>query len=536
VLARLARLAADASARRVLPLPRIQRSLPADAALVLWVDVSALGEHWSCVVRRQGPPAWRRLPGSGKTGAWTGEDDRLALNLYQALAVPQRVGAPKHLIEALRRQRLDPLRPHLRAQGKLPAVRRLLVVPSGLMALVPFEALIEEFQVSYVPSGSLYARLREQHRGVSGAPLLAVGDPVFEKPGATLPEPPDHGAVLKGVLPGSNAARAGLRGGDVVLAVGGRRLESAADLPEALSRLPGVVAWWRDGKRGSVRLGAGPLGAVVDERSARAAVRAWRRLESAVVRGSGHQRLPGTRREVKAIERLAGSGTTLLGSTASEQELDRLAGAGKLKDFRLVHFATHGEIDWARPERSALILAQDRLPDALAQASQGKKVYDGRLTVATIRSAWRLDADLVVLSACQTGLGRPAGGDGLLGFAHAFLSRGARAVLLSRWKVEDTATALLMVRFYENLLGKRAGLNKGMGRAEALAEAKRWLRRLPRQQAETLAARHAGGVLRGTEGDARPLVRGESAKLPEGDRPFAQPFYWAAFSLVGDPD
>jgi CHAT domain-containing protein len=246
--------------------------------------------------------------------------------------------------------------------------------------------------------------------------------------------------------------------------------------------------------------------------------------------------LPGTRLEVAALARLVPRSTTLLGSDASEQELERLNEQGKLKTFRLLHFATHGQVDWRRPDRSALILAQDRLPRALERVRQGKGALDGRLTVETIRASWQLDADLVVLSACQTALGKDAGGEGVLGFAQAFLQKGARSVVLSRWKVDDTATALLMVRFYENLLGKRKGLKQGMGRAEALAEAKKWLAGLKRKQAEELAARLSGGVLRGTEGEARPVVKGKEVKLPQGERPFAHPYFWAAFVLVGDPD
>ncbi len=189
-----------------------------------------------------------------------------------------------------------------------------------------------------------------------------------------------------------------------------------------------------------------------------------------------------------------------------------------------------------RFEQAARLAAKIAALRATWKLRRGKKAYDGRLTVQTIHDDWQLDADLVVLSACQSGLGQDAGGEGLLGFAQALLSRGARSVVLSRWKVEDTATALLMVRFYENLLGKRAGLKKGMGRAAALAEAKSWLRQMPRKQAGELAARLGGGVLRGTEGEALPVVKGKEAKLPGGERPFAHPYYWAAFVLVGDPD
>jgi CHAT domain-containing protein len=247
--------------------------------------------------------------------------------------------------------------------------------------------------------------------------------------------------------------------------------------------------------------------------------------------------LPGTRLEVRALARLAQEATVLLGSAASEKNLEQLASSGKLKGFRLIHFATHGEVVEQRPELSALILAQDRLPSRPAEAVRGgEKALDGRLTVGTILRDWKLDADLVVLSACQTALGKEAGGEGLLGFTQAFLEKGARAVVLSRWKVDDAATTLLMVRFYENLLGKRPGLKKALGRAAALAEAKKWLAGLKRKEAEPLAAHLGNGTLRGTEGDVRPVVKGKAASLPEGERPFAHPYFWAAFVLVGDPD
>jgi CHAT domain-containing protein len=245
--------------------------------------------------------------------------------------------------------------------------------------------------------------------------------------------------------------------------------------------------------------------------------------------------LPGTRWEVGALAALwpADKAEVLLGSQASEQELDRLAAAGRLRQFRFLHFATHGQIDPVSASRSALLLANDRLPDDVEQARKGQKVYTGRLTAAAMLQ-WQLDADLVTLSACETALGKEAGGEGYLGFAQVLFKAGARALVLSRWKVDDTATALFMVRFYQNLLGKRAGLKAQLGRAAALREAQQWLRGLDRSETEKLWAEMAGGEVRGSESKLKPLSA--PALVPAGDRPYAHPYYWSAFMLMGDPD
>jgi tetratricopeptide (TPR) repeat protein len=538
-LSRLVRTAAEISARQVLPLADIQKQLGTDAALVLWLDTHEVGEHRACVVRCQGAPAWVRLPGTGKDQAWTAEDRDLAERLYRLLQQPtHRATERQRLREALRQQRLDPLRPQLEARDGLPAVRQLLVVPTGWAGLVPLEVLSRDYRISYVPSGSVYARLRQQHRPVEGSSLLALGDPVFTAPAVRQPEPPAQGLLLNFIQPGGNAGRAGLRSGDVLLQMGGTPLTSIADLKKALTE-GGAVRYWREGREQSVKVPAGALGVRVDNRPAPQAVTAWRSTEaSPVTRGPDPVTLPGTRWEVQTLSRLVPKTTTLLGSDASEQRLDELARHGQLKTFRLLHLATHGVVDWQTPRRSRLELSRDRLPDP-KDTTPGKKRYTGELTVGDIRQDWKLDADLVVLSACQTALGPDRRGDGLLGFAQAFLQCGARCLVLSRWAAEDTATALLMLRFYENLLGKRKDLDKPLGRAEALEEAKHWLRELSRQDAEALAAALQGGKLsdtltRGSVVELNPKER--PVKLPEGERPYAHPFYWATFVLVGDPD
>jgi CHAT domain-containing protein len=229
---------------------------------------------------------------------------------------------------------------------------------------------------------------------------------------------------------------------------------------------------------------------------------------------------------------------TLLGPGASEPDLDRLAASGELGRFGFIHLATHGVIDEGTPIRSAVILTQTGLPDPLKQVLHQKPVFDGRLSVREIQRTWDLKAELVTLSACETALGRQAGGEGFVGFTQALLMSGARSVCLSLWKVDDTATALLMQRFYANLLGRRPGLTAPMPKAEALQEAKTWLRGL--RQTEVLAATTAlsGGVERGKGVKARQSSEG-SAAVPAGednDRPYAAPYFWAAFVLAGDPD
>ena len=109
----------------------------------------------------------------------------------------------------------------------------------------------------------------------------------------------------------------------------------------------------------------------------------------------------------------------------------------------------------------------------------------------------------MTLSACETALGRDAGGEGFVGFTQALLMSGTRSVCLSLWKVDDTATALLMQRFYANLLGRRAGLTGPMPKAEALREAKAWLRGLRRAEVLALTAELSGGVERGKGAKAR---------------------------------
>ncbi len=291
-----------------------------------------------------------------------------------------------------------------------------------------------------------------------------------------------------------------------------------------------VLAVWREGQTLELTAAPGPLGVVPSKDSAAEGIRARREGDALLrgLRGNTLPSLPGSRTEVQAIARLFPQAEMLLGSDASEQRLDDLVAQGRLRQYRYLHFATHGLMNDRIPLQSSLALAQDHLPDPLAQVLAGKRAYDGRLTADQILQTWKLDADLVTLSACDTGLGRQGGGDGYIGFAQVLFLAGARSLVLSLWEVDDRATALLMVRFYQNLLGKRDGLTKPLPKAEALAEAKRWLRGLSRAEVERLVKALPNGTRLGKAKDPGPVVTAAA-------RPFAHPYYWSAFILIGDP-
>jgi CHAT domain-containing protein/tetratricopeptide (TPR) repeat protein len=188
-------------------------------------------------------------------------------------------------------------------------------------------------------------------------------------------------------------------------------------------------------------------------------------------------RLPATLREAKAITDVSPPDEVMVatGFTASKERVVSRA----LKDYRIVHFATHGLLNTASPELSGVVLS---LFDEHGQSREGflrlHNVYDMELT-----------ADLVVVSGCRTGLGREVRGEGVVGLTGAFMYAGAKSVVSSLWKVDDDATAELMSHFYA------AMLRDGLPPPAALRAAKRevW-----------------------------------------GQGRWRAPFYWAAFTLQGE--
>lgn len=151
-------------------------------------------------------------------------------------------------------------------------------------------------------------------------------------------------------------------------------------------------------------------------------------------------RLPASLREAKAIMAVTpqSEGAMAVGFEANRARIM----SDEFKNYRIIHFATHGILDSEHPEMSGLLLS---MIDKEGNSQNG---------YLRLRDIYGLDvhADLVVLSACRTGLGRSVQGEGLIGLTHGFMYAGSKSVVASLWKVDDEATAELMKNFYAYML------------------------------------------------------------------------------------
>ncbi len=332
--------------------------------------------------------------------------EELARRLHGELgAVQGRTRGAQEDLDALGRVLLGPVADRLRGQ-------RLVIVPDGALALVPFAALtlppgrepiLTRHEVVYLPSASVLAA----QRGEVGPRQVPRGD-----------APPKTVAIFA----------------DPIFERDDPRIEQAPAGPQA----------------------AGSPGPFVLPDLAR---------------------LPFTRREAQAIAGEVPAGRRLLvldGDARRARVVD-----GELRDYRILHFATHGLINDRIPELSGLVLSQF---DARGRALDG---FVGLRDVSDLD----LRADLVVLSGCRTALGKEVCGEGLIGLTRAFMVAGAGRVVASLWQVRDQATAELMKRFYRGMLSEH------LPPAAALRSAQLSLR---------------------------------------GERRFRDPFFWAAFTLQGD--
>jgi CHAT domain-containing protein len=174
-------------------------------------------------------------------------------------------------------------------------------------------------------------------------------------------------------------------------------------------------------------------------------------------------RLPFTRLEARAIASLVPRGVTREATGFAANR--RAATNPGLSEFRIVHFATHGLLNTEHPDLSGLVLS---LVDP-----QGRR-QDGFLRLHDVYNL-RLAADLVVLSGCQTALGKDLRGEGLIGLTRGFMYAGAKAVVASLWQVDDESTAELMKRFYRGMLKENRRPADALRQAQLeLSRTKRW--------------------------------------------------------------
>jgi CHAT domain-containing protein len=331
------------------------------------------------------------------------------------------------------------------------AGKRLLIVPDGALDYIPFQALPEaqeehsleaqaalplvaRHEIVNLPSASVLAVLRQQQMNRPEAPMAVavLADPVFAKDDPRLLHRDTSAAT--GSLPVNRSAKVA---------------RSRHDLDDLLD----------------TSFSAG----VLNRSAAEVGLTRGNRLEL--------PRLRFSRQEANAILAVTPPG---LGLEALDFRASRAtATSPELSQYRIVHFATHGLLNSEHPELSGLVLS---LVDAKG------KPQEGFLELEDIYNL-NLHADLVVLSACETGLGKEISGEGLVGLTRGFMYAGASRVVASLWKVSDVATAKLMAEFY------RALEKDGLAPAAALRQAQVEMWKQPR---------------------------------------WRSPYYWAAFQLQGE--
>jgi CHAT domain-containing protein/Tfp pilus assembly protein PilF len=309
--------------------------------------------------------------------------------------------------------------------------KRLLMVAPEVLQYIPFTALVD-------PAAA--PRLLVDDHEVISLPSASVLS-VVRKQTENRPRPPKQLAVLA----------------DPVFEADDPRIGAIA------RKLPGPSAMARKD---------------VEQPDVSPVARAMRSMEGASgTRVPRLSRLPFSREEARAIAGLVAPAQRLEATDFSASRATALS--RDLANYRLVHFATHGFFNGEQPELSGLVLS---LVDSEGRAQ------DGFLRLTDIYNL-RLPADVVVLSACQSALGKEVRGEGLVGLTRGFMYAGAQRVVATLWQVDDLATAELMRRFYEAMLKER------MPPSAALRSAQRALARDPR---------------------------------------WRSPFYWSAFQLQGE--
>jgi CHAT domain-containing protein len=262
--------------------------------------------------------------------------------------------------------------------------------------------------------------------------------------------------------------------------------------------------------------------------------------------------LPGTRRELDRIDAAHRHAwpkepvTLLTGAAIDAPCLKReLAVRGDKPGYRYLHLATHGFFEpppnTRTRQRSSDALSveyrtYDRNPmllSGLVLAGANRAPQDGVLSAEEVSDLDLRGVELVVLSACQTGLGKVASGEGVLGLQRAFHEAGARSLAVSLWSVSDAATSVLMEEFYTNLWQKKMPRLQALRQAQltVLGDPERVEARRRELRAE-LAMRGIAEEVLERRGLSQKAVKVEAD--PQGRPTRSHPAWWAAFILSGD--
>ncbi|HZS05332.1 MAG TPA: CHAT domain-containing tetratricopeptide repeat protein [Blastocatellia bacterium] len=352
--------------------------------------------------------------------------------------------------------------------------KRLLVVSEGTLQYVPFGALPVPASGGQGEGGTGGRGDRARRTFSSPLPLspspplpVAFTPLVVEHEIVSLPSASTLGVLRRELAGRKPAPKAVAVLADPVFDAADERVRAGAGQTLAMAR-----------GAGTTRRGATPRAA---SKTSPAAITTD--LERAIrsVRISRHRgavsRLPFSRQEADAILEAAPPDAAM--KAVDFQASYETATSAELAQYRIIHFATHGLLNTEQPYLSGVLLS---LVDERGRPKQGflqlHEIYN-----------LRLPAELVVLSACQTGLGKDISGEGLVGLVRGFMYAGAARVVASLWKVDDLATAELMKRFYREMLGK------GLAPAAALRAAQVGMWRQPSRRS---------------------------------------PYYWAAFELQGE--
>lgn len=327
----------------------------------------------------------------------------LKLSAAKADVNPAAVRAYADAAHALYRAAVEPAAPLYKQS-------RLLVVADGALNYVPFHALVTQPPAA----GADFASLEY---------LLKKNETVFAP-----------SASVVAVIRQQRAASSATAGGMLVIA------DPVFDASDARA----VTALGSTARSEEDAAGRAPAfeTAVVDVSGG---VQAMSLQPAAGARRVALVRLAGTRAEAEQIkslaERAGRSADVWLGMKANESELE----ARDLRGYRVLHFATHGLLNAERPQFTGVVLS-------LVGNRAGA---DGFLRTDEVFNL-RLGSPLVMLSACETGLGREQRGEGVMGLARAFMYAGAPTVGVTLWSVADRPTADLMADFYRNLLNPQA--------------------------------------------------------------------------------